>query len=461
MRRKKFVRWLGIFFLAMLLLTVFSRVSDSVNTAQVTVKTMQNLMITHRVEGTGKVGGTIERAVFTKEGQRVEQIQVQEGQSVKRGDVLLKLSEDSLQESIEKQEEELEELKRKEQDLISAGAVNEEKKSVARSRAQENYQIAVSNGEVDIHNAQLALNQAQQKLEDYYRSLNAENSSFDEPVFTSGEEEETTPDSSTEQALKEEMRSRQELLNQAILSKNQAVLAAKREIEDANLSEASDSTLADIQRQIENTGKELEELQKLLAQCGEVKASVDGVVKSISVQTGGLTSEEAAAVLYELSGDLRMTASISEDDVKYVEIGGSVEIRGSSGKETSNARVESVREDETDSGTRILTILIPEHTLSIGETADFLISRDEGPFQTCVPLSALYGESGKEYVLVLDTEDSVLGEVQVLRKVDVSIQDKNESMAALGMGILTSNQQIVTGSDRTVQEGSRVRLKES
>ena len=57
----------------MLLFTFLSRAADSVNVAQVETKNSSESVITHEVTGTGKVMGTRERAVFTQEGQKVEQ----------------------------------------------------------------------------------------------------------------------------------------------------------------------------------------------------------------------------------------------------------------------------------------------------------------------------------------------------------------------------------------------------
>lgn len=446
MKREKFIKWLGLFFGAMLVLTVVSRAADSMNVTRVRVSGMQNLLISHQVQGSGKVEGTRELAVFAQEGQRVEQVMVQEGQSVEEGQILLKVSLDVLSESIEKKQGELEALNLQAQDLTSADSVNGTKKSLELSRAKQNFQIAAGTGDYNVASAQNELNLARQRLENYYSSLG----------FTS--ESETT---SEEQALQDDIRAKQEALNQAIMSRDQALTEAQRGIEDASLGEPTDGSLKNTRRQIAETQKELDKLTALLEQGGEIKAPANGVVKSISSVTGGQTGSDAAMVLYERSGELRMTASISKDDLKYVEVGGSAEVKGSSGKEVSGAVIEAVREDEADEDTRILSIVIPENTLSIGESAEFTISKDNGPFSTCVPLSALYGESGKEFVFVMDTQDSVLGEVQVLRKVEVTVQDKNDRYAALASGALAGDQQVVTEADRSVGEGSRVRLQES
>ena len=104
---------------------------------------------------------------------------------------------------------------------------------------------------------------------------------------------------------------------------------------------------------------------------------------------------------------------------------------------------------------------MPANSLSIGQSGDFSISKDAGPYSCCVPLSALYQENGKVYVYVTDTENTVLGTVMVARKVEVTVQDRNQTTAALGEGSLSTNQAVIVQADRELKDGSRVRISEN
>lgn len=96
--------------------------------------------------------------------------------------------------------------------------------------------------------------------------------------------------------------------------------------------------------------------------------------------------------------------------------------------------VQSVQEDSANPGTYILTVDVPQSGLTVGESVDFTVQKEEGPYACCVPLSALYGQKGQEYVLVLDTRDSVLGEVQVARKVPVTVIEKMRQLQLFRKG---------------------------
>lgn len=486
MKKAKLIRILAGFFALMLLFTFLSRAADSVNVAQVEIKTVQNQVITHEVTGTGKVLGTRERAVFTQEGQKVQQVYVQEGQTVKKGDILLKFSEKYLEKTIKEKQDSIKVLQGKIDDLISAQSVNQQKKNNDLSSAQENYNSAVSSGNYSVQTAQNEAAIARQRLLDYYAQRDAQkdnvpdedkfsdSSEFDDPGNTDNTGNAADPgnntsdntnnsdgqDNSQEQTLIDDVRAKEQAVNDAMISRSKDVQFAGQAVRDAQIGDASDSTLENTQTELETAQKELEILQKVLARKGKVKAPCDGVIKSLNAVTGSQTGAEAAIVLYETKGTFRFQTDVSKDDLKYIKTGQTATLKGADDNEIENAEIESVKEDSNNEDQYILSITVPKGTLSIGDTAEFTISQDAGPFNACVPLSALYEENGRYYVYVTDTQNTVLGDVMIARKTYVNVKDKNTSTAVLDDGSLSSDQKIVISTDREISNGSRIRLLE-
>lgn len=474
MKKAKLIRILAGFFALMLLFTFLSRAADSVNVAQVEIKTVQNQVITHEVTGTGKVLGTRERAVFTQEGQKVQQVYVQEGQTVKKGDILLKFSEKYLEKTIKEKQDSIKVLQGKIDDLISAQSVNQQKKNNDLSSAQENYNSAVSSGNYSVQTAQNEAAIARQRLLDYYAQRDAQKDNVpDEDKFSDSSEfadpgnntsdntnNSDGQDNSQEQTLIDDVRAKEQAVNDAMISRSKDVQFAGQAVRDAQIGDASDSTLENTQTELETAQKELEILQKVLARKGKVKAPCDGVIKSLNAVTGSQTGAEAAIVLYETKGTFRFQTDVSKDDLKYIKTGQTATLKGADDNEIENAEIESVKEDSNNEDQYILSITVPKGTLSIGDTAEFTISQDAGPFNVCVPLSALYEENGRYYVYVTDTQNTVLGDVMIARKTYVNVKDKNTSTAALDDGSLSSDQKIVISTDREISNGSRIRLLE-
>ena len=478
-KQRKLVKWITIFFAAMLVFTFLSRAADSLNVANVDTKKMQNQVIAHNVKGTGRVEGTKEQAVFVLAGQKVEQVFAKEGQNVKKGDTLFVLDLDTLQETAEKKQMEIDTAVRKTEDLKSADSVDGQKKETEKGRAQQNYNDAIKYGDINMSNARMEVDAAKQKLQDFYNERAQAQSTLpqgDDSLsdgssdhLESGESQENIQSGNgadvytkeQEVALQEEIRAKEEALNQVIIARNKEVREAERAVEDAQMPEATDGSLKNAEAELAALQKEFKKLQVILETKGEVKAPADGVIKNMSVSTGSQTTEEASVILYETGGSLRMTGTIYKDDLKYVEMGGKASVKGSGGTEIPDAQIESISEVEEDKDSRRISILLPENTLSVGETAEFSITREEGPFTTCVPLSALREENGRSFVYVTDKENTILGEQLVARKVEVTVRDKNNLYAALEEGSLSSEQQVIISTDREISEGSPVRLQES
>lgn len=446
MDRKKLLKWCGMFFAVMLIFTVVSGAAASMSVAQIQTGKIQNQTVIHTVQGSGRVEGTKERAVFARENQLVEQVLIREGETVKKGDTLLTLSRNQLKKTIKEKENEIEELTLKISDLESQVKVADNAKTKELQRAREDYNIAAGNGGVNISNAQRELDAARQKLDDYYGSLSKDFT--DEPV-----------DKSQEQALLDQIRSCQQAIDQAVMSSSQNTLAAKRGIEDAQAESASDSTLENVKRELTQAQEELDSLNKLLKKKGKVKAPSDGVVKSISAVTGSLTGQSAAVILYETDGTFCVETAVEAEDVKYVEIGGEAILTGADGIEKSGI-VETIGDAEEDTKLRKISIAVSGEDFGIGENVNIKISKEEGPYSACVSLNALGEENGKNFVYVAETQDAVIGEILVARKVQVHVKNKNTSIAALEEGVLTADQKIITYSDRELTDGSRVRLQE-
>ena len=85
----------------MMLLTVASRSAASFTVVQVTVETPKAQKIEHKVTGNGVVEKMQEQPVYVVADVLVEKINVQEGQSVKKGQVLATLDMDSLEKKIQ------------------------------------------------------------------------------------------------------------------------------------------------------------------------------------------------------------------------------------------------------------------------------------------------------------------------------------------------------------------------
>ncbi|MDQ9827040.1 hypothetical protein RFZ44_27610, partial [Acinetobacter sp. 163] len=86
-----------------------------------------------------------------------------------------------------------------------------------------------------------------------------------------------------------------------------------------------------------------------------------------------------------------------------------------------------------------------------GESAEMIVKQESERYTYTIPTTALLQENNKTYVLVLDIEDTVLGQQYTARKMEVTVEDKNNGYAAISANGISADMQIITDSDRSVE----------
>lgn len=162
--KKRVVGAFAGFLAAMLLFTFLSRAADSLSIARVTVKKAERGKINHTVTGTGTVMQNREQAVSTLAGQTVKSIYVEEGQQVKKGDLLFEVDLISLKEQILKQKQEMKKADLQSQDKASSRAAQAQRNAISQGRAAEDYGVAASKGNTAVSRAAAELQKAKKKL---------------------------------------------------------------------------------------------------------------------------------------------------------------------------------------------------------------------------------------------------------------------------------------------------------
>ncbi len=451
MNRKKALQALGIFFLIMCFLTVFSRSMDSFRVAQVTTGTIQKTMIDHSVGGSGNVESTNQQAVFTVAQMKISSMAVQEGDQVKEGDLLFQVDLKTLQERKSAIKAEIEQARLTQEDARKQNQIAQEKQEAALTHAQENYNQAVAAGDLAVAQAQSDLNLANERLNEFYASS--------DDGLNSEEGQSSAQD---EQSLLDDVREKEKALESALASRDQSVATARQAVEDASFPAQTDSSDQIQEVTISQKQTDLDEVNTLLEQGGKVIAANSGVVSKINVSTGGQTTDEAVLLLGQKSENYQVVASVDASMEEYINLEAEVVFTDRDGKKLEKSgEVKSVKNQEENSSMLSVVLSVPSQEVEIGDSLNFEITNESEVYDCCLPLTALYEDDSDYFVYVVEEEDSVLGTIQTVRQVPVEVEDKNETMAALKSGVLTDEQQVVVDSDRTIQGGSRVRLKDS
>ncbi len=583
MDRKKIFEIFAGFLAVMLAFTILSRAVSGASMARVETVKISTGTIEHKVVGSGKVEAGKEIAVYTESGQRVKEIFVREGQTVQEGDLLFQVDLDELEEQIIMARQEIEKTKLQNQDAQSSRNLEQQNREIAQSRAAEDYNQAVTQGDADIAKAKAAWDAAEAALQEFLQNSSQANKGSEinissnsnkignVPLKSQGREvknylkmkgiesgnakgedgnenhiesdrekennnienrtdinnnndnnkENSTEDNNAKNHIEDndvenhiednnaknhiedndvenhmenntqsnndsennegntgEMEGNAEWEEQkaalehaiaeakanyeaAVSSRTDNIRAAARALEDASRQPATDSTAK--QNEITKQQQELT-LNKLLALQqaeGKIISPVRGMVTQILITTGDFTSEGTAIRLADISQGTRLVASVDKSNEKYISKGSPVNITISGSKDKiTNYTVSNIKENEEDKTLLDVTIDLPEGVLDSGISADIEILQKSKNYSTVLPVQAIHEEQNNYYVFILQEEKGVMGTELVVKRLNVEIQDKNNTDAALGDGILTGDQEVVSNSSRAISEGNRVRKKE-
>lgn len=251
---------------------------------------------------------------------------------------------------------------------------------------------------------------------------------------------------------------KQEQLESNTSTAEDAKKAAERAVEDAGLSADIDHTQEINAISLEQFQKQLEKLNTLKQQNGEITAPSSGIITKVCVETGQKTTDTAAVVMSDEQSGLFFTTTTDSKNREYLSVGDNATITGV-GKETSDCSIVSLETSKDGSSIKVSIAMQGDDFLP-GESAQMTATRKSEIYDYLVPVTAVWQENNKAYVLLLETENTVLGEQYIARKAEVQILDKNSSYAAVSGNSLSADCQIITDSDRTVGNGDVVRMTE-
>lgn len=409
--QKKAVKALFAFLVLMIGCTMLSRAADSMTIPRIKVDTPKSKTIVDEVKAKGVVAKNREEKISVVEGLKIDYVNISVGSSIKVGDTLVELDKDDLQAKVD-------EIKKN---------IEQEQKTL--SRATEDYNKAINTKKKAVQTALNEMNTAKQAL-DNYNNLSEEEK-----------------DSMMEESLKADYESKKELYNSAVVDSNDTVDL------DRSLQDTKDSL------KIEEYNKELAKLQPLLDASGKIVSEKEGIVTSVVAENGGVTTDTIASIADKNEG-YKFVGEIDKSNRTLVKQGQTVALNLGSSGIIENLTIDSISKNDDNPDTLKVTVVLPVGIGEIDESGEIIVSSKSKKYGTCVPLAALrQGDGDSYYILVVTEKETVLGEELTAKKVDVKVEKRDGEYAAVSDGSLGRNDKIIIDSNKTVEDGDRVRLE--
>lgn len=398
---------------------------------------------------------------------KIEDVYVKQGQRVREGDPIMKVTERSIRSVRRYLEAEyadaeiaLEELQN-EYEVERAEAGNAYQKSITEAAWSET-QYAIDQAEIPLEIASLTdaiaaleceIKQLENELEDSwedYASLKEEYEKYErrynewdkDNLYTyiplradylnAKEKYETETENRLEK--REEIADKQEEILEKLEETarlqgqiRRKELEARQTYETAALggSMAQDVytySLSAIERNIDAAQKELDDISGRLSdfdafagEDGTVYAESDGLITQVYYEAGDILQEESALLTYVTEGSYALSIDILEEDIPYVEVGDAVTIVFTAyPDEAYTGIVEEIVTTETSANTATVsypvTVRVEGDTTKLygGMTGDVTFVTDEVSEAVYVSRKAVTSEDGKSYALMKDENGEMI-----------------------------------------------------
>ena len=409
--QKKALKSLVAFLFVMIICTMLSRFADSLTIPVITTENPKTKTIVDEVKASGRIVKSREEKISIVEGLKIDYVNVSLGSTIKVGDTLVELNIDDLNNKISELRENVE----------------KEEKTIAR--AIEDYNKAIESKNQSVTTSLNELNAAEKALNDYAALKDEEK------------------DPMTQESLNADYENKKAMYNQVVSEANDTTDL------DRNLQDIKDSV------DTEKYYKEIEKLQPLIEAKGLVKSDREGIVTSVFAESGGVTSDTIISIADKNSG-YKFIAQIEKDKRSTVKQGQEVALTLNNSQTVDKLTIEAIANSTENPGYLDITVILPVGIGEIDDMGELIISSTAKKYGTCVPLAALrQGENNNYYVLAVSEKETVLGTEKVAKKIEVRVEKKDGEFAAISDGTIARNEQVIVGSNKTVEDGDRVRLE--
>ena len=276
------------------------------------------------------------------------------------------------------------------------------------------------------------------------------------PDFSS-EDAARTSWENTKESLEDALEDAQTAKEDSIWDKLDAMLEAKRRVEDAMLPGQISLQIRINEMELSFRREILDKYRALESAQGRIYSEEAGIVTEIGISSGDPLTEHAALKLARLDESFCFRAVLSKEQAKYVGTGDSVSLKlGNTGTQIQ-AEIGYWEENASAPGSYEAVIYLPEGVGTIGMRAVLTASSQSGSYSAIIPATAVHRENERDYCYVVHRQQGILGEELVVFRTAVRVLDENSRYVAIEEGSLDPESDVVISSTRELADGKTVR----
>lgn len=484
------------FLIVMLILTLFSNTIMNYSLVEVSTQQLVSDSLTSKVRGTGTVEASEGYSVSISESRTIKTVDVKTGDEVAKDTVLFTL-EDAESEELKTQKEALESAKKEyETAVLQAGITVSERNAIesgggqslsqmqnaivsakdavdsAQERVNSLTKQAVNSSSVDTSAEEAALIKAQQdkiaKEAEVTAAENALNDATEENYSQAlanlvAAKQALVPyetaETSAQNALTEKLNSQENNTSGSELANAQADLEAANANYDKVSTDMVNKTNVKYQYDaLVKLQSEVDELQGKAVDA-QIKSPISGIVTEIMFTAGQTAqAEDVMMTIQPENKAFTLSFTITAEQSKKIKVGDEASVLNNWSGDDISASVLSMKKDKENTKNYIVTCAMSGE-VSVGNSYTLSIGEKSSNYDFIVPSSSIREDSNGNFVLVLESKSTPLGNRYYARRYDVDILASDDNNSAVS-GAFEGYEYVITTTSKPVDINQQVRLAE-
>lgn len=456
------------FFAVLLVITLIARGTAGATIPVVTLQAPSSGTVSRNVMMNGTIsyaGGT----PFTlPSGLLVTSVPVQVGQTVKAGDTLATFDEEELKRAVASKQAELQQVEVQAAQQAEGDSADPYSAQLAQEQLERAYaetQKTYEEGLESVERMRLKRNEAAQDLE------NARNAPLDDALPKSEAEAQKQANIDAATAALEAAEEALYQAEKAAEDANDAALSAAQSVEDSRNTalhalEKEEESVAD-QNELNRAAAavsdanaaelqaELDALQALLKEGARYTAPQNGTVIQLNLKVGE-NSPKVGGVLADEAADYTLSIPLDKDQAQQITVGTVLHV--SQSKVSGDAAVQNLSETDAE-GTVTATATLPQGGWNAG-ACNVSATSQSSRQDFVLPSTAIRQDGDGFFVLAAEEQNTILGLQNVLVRLPVTVLEEGDTTTAVS-GALDYDTQVVVSSDKSVQAGDKVRIRDN
>ena len=232
-----------------------------------------------------------------------------------------------------------------------------------------------------------------------------------------------------------------------------------QKISDGKSQALSGLDLADISAQIERQKKKIEELSG--GDGNQVLANVSGTIESIECTAGDTVMEGGILCTIEVPDmGYTLSFSVTNEQARRLAPGDTATVSNYYWGSQIEATLATIRVDPKNPQTNKLLTFDLEGDVNAGSEITLSVGQRSAGYDTIVPNSAIRSDTNGQFVLIIESRNSPLGNRYIARRVDVEVLASDDVNSAV-TGDLSSWSYVITTSNAPVNNGDMVRMADT